>query len=149
MTEALATIIDLIRYGASRFNAAGLTFGHSYDNALDEATQLTLHALHMPHDLSPVYGQARVTEAEKEEVLALFLRRIEERMPAAYLTGEAWFAGLSFKTDRRALVPRSPIAEMIENGFQPWLGDREVRRALDLCTGSGERSTASTCQSGL
>jgi len=137
MTEALATIIDLIRYGASRFNAAGLTFGHSYDNALDEATQLTLHALHLPHDLSPVYGQARVTEAEKEEVLSLFLRRIEERMPAAYLTGEAWFAGLSFKTDRRALVPRSPIAEMIENGFQPWLGDREVRRALDLCTGSG------------
>jgi ribosomal protein L3 glutamine methyltransferase len=137
MTEALATIIDLIRYGASRFNAAGLTFGHSYDNALDEATQLTLHALHMPHDLSPVYGQARVTEAEKEEVLSLFLRRIEERMPAAYLTGEAWFAGLSFKTDRRALVPRSPIAELIENGFQPWLGDREVRRALDLCTGSG------------
>jgi len=137
MTEALATIIDLIRYGASRFNAAGLTFGHSYDNALDEATQLTLHALHLPHDLSPVYGNARVTEAEKEEVLALFLRRIEERMPAAYLTGEAWFAGLSFKTDRRALVPRSPIAEMIMEGFQPWLGDREVMRALDLCTGSG------------
>jgi ribosomal protein L3 glutamine methyltransferase len=137
MTEALATIIDLIRYGASRFNAAGLTFGHSYDNALDEATQLTLHALHLPHDLSPVYGQARVTEAEKEEVLALFLRRIEERIPAAYLTHEAWFAGLSFKTDQRALVPRSPIAEMIENGFQPWLGDREVLRALDLCTGSG------------
>ncbi|MUV15061.1 50S ribosomal protein L3 N(5)-glutamine methyltransferase [Lysobacter sp. HX-5-24] len=137
MTDELATIIDLIRYGASRFNASGLTFGHSYDNALDEATQLTLHALHLPHDLSPVYGNARVTEAEKEEVLGLFLRRIEERMPAAYLTGEAWFAGLSFKTDRRALVPRSPIAEMIENGFQPWLGDREVMRALDLCTGSG------------
>ncbi len=137
MSEELQTIIDLIRYGASRFNAAGLTFGHSYDNALDEATQLTLHALHLPHDLSPVYGNARVTEAEKEDVLGLFLRRIEERIPAAYLTGEAWFAGLSFKSDRRALVPRSPIAEMIEAGFQPWLGDHEVRRALDLCTGSG------------
>ncbi len=137
MSEELQTIIDLIRYGGSRFNAAGLTFGHSYDNALDEATQLTLHALHLPHDLSPVYGNARVTEAEKEEVLGLFLRRIEERIPAAYLTGEAWFAGLSFKSDRRALVPRSPIAEMIEAGFQPWLGDNEVRRALDLCTGSG------------
>ncbi|MEO5628159.1 MAG: 50S ribosomal protein L3 N(5)-glutamine methyltransferase [Thermomonas sp.] len=137
MSQELQTIIDLIRYGASRFNAAGLTFGHSYDNALDEATQLTLHALHMPHDLSPVYGNARVTEAEKEEVLGLFLRRIEERIPAAYLTGEAWFAGLSFKSDPRALVPRSPIAELIESGFQPWLGDREVRRALDLCTGSG------------
>lgn len=137
MSQELQTIIDLIRYGASRFNAAGLTFGHSYDNALDEATQLTLHALHLPHDLPPAYGNARVTEAEKEEVLALFLRRIEERIPACYLTGEAWFAGLSFKSDSRALVPRSPIAELIEAGFQPWLGDREVRRALDLCTGSG------------
>jgi ribosomal protein L3 glutamine methyltransferase len=136
-THQLQTIIDLIRYGASRFNAAGLTFGHSYDNALDEATQLTLHALHLPHDINPVYGQARVTEAEKEDVLMLFIRRIEERVPAAYLTGEAWFAGLSFKSDRRALVPRSPIAELIENGFEPWLGGREVRRALDLCTGSG------------
>ena len=137
MSLELQTIIDLIRYGASRFNAAGLTFGHSYDNALDEATQLTLHALHLPHDLPPAYGNARITEAEKEDVLALFLRRIEERIPACYLTGEAWFAGLSFKSDARALVPRSPIAELIESGFQPWLGDREVRRALDLCTGSG------------
>lgn len=137
MSQELQTIIDLIRYGASRFNAAGLTFGHSFDNALDEATQLTLHALHLPHDLPPAYGNARVTEAEKEDVLGLFLRRIEERIPACYLTGEAWFAGLSFKSDARALVPRSPIAELIECGFQPWLGDREVRRALDLCTGSG------------
>ena len=137
MTAELTTIIDLIRYGASRFNAAGLTFGHSYDNALDEATQLTLHALHMPHDLSPVYGQARVTAEEKSDVLALFARRINERIPAAYLAGEAWFAGLSFKSDTRALVPRSPIAELIESGFEPWLGGREVLRALDLCTGSG------------
>ena len=137
MTDELRTIIDLIRYGASRFNAAGLTFGHSFDNALDEATQLTLHALHLPHDIGPAYGQARVTLAEKEEVLALFLRRIEERVPAAYLTGEAWFAGLSFKSDPRALVPRSAIGELIEAGFEPWLGGREVRRALDLCTGSG------------
>ena len=137
MTDELQTIIDLIRYGASRFNAAGLSFGHSYDNALDEATQLVLHGLHLPHDIGPAYGQARVTLAEKEEVLALFLRRIEERVPAAYLTGEAWFAGLSFKSDPRALVPRSPIAELIEAGFEPWLGGREVRRALDLCTGSG------------
>ncbi|QQP99345.1 50S ribosomal protein L3 N(5)-glutamine methyltransferase [Lysobacter enzymogenes] len=131
------TLVDLIRYGASRFNAAGLSFGHSYDNALDEATQLVLHALHLPHDLSPVYGQGRVTTDEKDAVLALFQRRIDERIPAAYLTGEAWFAGLSFKSDARALVPRSPIAELIEAGFEPWLGGRDVRRALDLCTGSG------------
>ncbi len=131
------TIVDLIRYGASRFNAAGLTFGHSYDNAMDEATQLVLHALHLPHDLNPVYGAAKVTADEQARVLELFRRRIEERVPAAYLIGEAWFAGLSFKSDRRALVPRSPIAELILQGFQPWLGERFVQRALDLCTGSG------------
>lgn len=137
MTAELATIIDLIRYGASRFGAAGLTFGHSYDNAMDESTQLVLHALHLPHDLSPVYGQGRLTAIEKEKVLGLFERRVRDRIPVAYLTGEAWFAGLSFKSDPRALVPRSPIAELIESGFEPWIGGREVRRALDICTGSG------------
>lgn len=137
MTDALRTIIDLIRYGGSRFNAAGLCFGHSYDNALDESTQLTLHALHLPHDLLPIYGQSRVTDDEKATVLALFERRIKERVPACYLTGEAWFAGLSFKSDARALVPRSPIAELIEAGFEPWIGGHEVTCALDLCTGSG------------
>ena len=133
----LQTLIDHIRYGASRFGAAGLTFGHSYDNALDEATQLVLHALHLPHDLPPAYGQARVTADEQRAILSLFNRRIDERIPSAYLTGEAWFAGLSFKSDPRALVPRSPIAELIESGFEPWLGGREVHRALDICTGSG------------
>lgn len=137
MHDELHTIVDLIRYGASRFNAAGLTFGHSYDNAIDEATQLVLHALHLPHDLGPAYGQARVTASEKADILALFARRIDERVPAAYLTGEAWFAGLSFKSDPRALVPRSPIAELIESGFEPWIGELDVGRALDLCTGSG------------
>ena len=137
MTAELATIIDFIRYGASRFAAAGLTFGHSYDNALDEATHLVLQALYLPHDLSPNYGQARLTAPEIERVLALIERRVRERTPVAYLTGETWFAGLKFKSDPRALVPRSPIAELILNGFSPWLDGVEVRRALDLCTGSG------------
>jgi ribosomal protein L3 glutamine methyltransferase len=137
MPTELATIIDFIRYGASRFGEAKLTHGHSYDNAMDESTQLVLHALHLPHDLNPIYGQGRLTAGERNKVLALFERRIKERIPAAYLTGEAWFAGLSFKTDPRALVPRSPIAELIESGFEPWLGGREVHRALDICTGSG------------
>ena len=137
MSNELSTIIDFIRYGASRFTAAGLCFGHSYDNALDEATQLVLHTLHLPHDLNPVYGKARLVAEEKTRVLALFERRIAERVPACYLIGEAWFAGLSFKSDSRALVPRSPIAELIESGFEPWLGGREVERVLDLCTGSG------------
>lgn len=137
MTAELITIIDFIRYGASRFGEAGLTFGHSYDNAMDEATQLVLHALHLPHDLNPIYGQGRLVAGERDKVLALFERRINDRIPAAYLTGEAWFAGLSFKSDPRALVPRSPIAELIESHFEPWLGGREVQRALDICTGSG------------
>ena len=137
VTFEQVSIIDLIRYGGSRFNEAGLPFGHSYDNALDEATQLVLHALHLPHDLSPIYGASRVTAAEQAKVLDLFQRRIDERVPAAYLTGEAWFAGLSFKSDRRALVPRSPIAELIPHSYEPWLGGREVERVLDLCTGSG------------
>ncbi|RYD14626.1 MAG: 50S ribosomal protein L3 N(5)-glutamine methyltransferase [Lysobacteraceae bacterium] len=137
MTSELATIVDFIRYGASRFGAAGLCFGHSYDNAIDEATHLVLHALHLPHDLSPAYGQARLTTDERQRVLELVERRIAEHRPVAYLTGEAWFAGLTFKSDPRALVPRSPIAELILGGFSPWLDEREVTRALDLCTGSG------------
>ena len=137
MTQELATIIDFIRYGASRFGAAGLAFGHSYDNAIDEATHLVLHALHLPHDLSPAYGQARLTGDEKKRVLELIDRRVDEHKPVAYLTGTAWFAGLQFKSDARALVPRSPIAELILAGFTPWLDDRVVTRVLDLCTGSG------------
>jgi ribosomal protein L3 glutamine methyltransferase len=137
MSAELSTIIDFIRYGASQFGRAGLTFGHSFDNALDESTQLVLHALHLQHDIGPAYGQAKLTAEEKRDVLELFNRRIAERVPACYLTGEAWFAGLSFKSDARALVPRSPIAELIEAGFEPWLGGRPVQRALDLCTGSG------------
>lgn len=137
MTAELATIIDFIRYGASRFSAAGLSFGHSYDNALDESTHLILQTLHLPHDLSPAYGQARLVAEEKAAVLDLIERRITERTPIAYLTGKAWFAGLEFISDKRALVPRSPIAEMIVGGFSPWLDDREIYRALDMCTGSG------------
>jgi len=137
MMSELATIIDLIRYAASRFNAAGLTFGHSHDNAIDEATHLVLSSVHLPPSLPPAYGNARLTAEEKNGVLALVERRIKTREPVAYLVGEAWFAGMPFKSDRRALVPRSPIAELIEDGFSPWLDGREVERALDLCTGSG------------
>jgi ribosomal protein L3 glutamine methyltransferase len=137
VTQELASIIDFIRYGASRFGGSELTFGHSYDNAVDEATHLVLHALHLPHDLSPAYGGAQLTGAEKKTILALIERRVIERKPVAYLTGEAWFAGLKFKSDERALVPRSPIAESIQGGFSPWLDGVEVTRALDLCTGSG------------
>jgi ribosomal protein L3 glutamine methyltransferase len=137
MTAELSTIVDFIRYGASRFAGAGLTFGHSYDNALDEATHLVLWALHMPHDLSPNYGHAKLVADEKNTILGLIERRITERKPVAYLTGEAWFAGLLFKVNENVLVPRSPIAELIQSHFSPWLDDVEIERALDLCTGSG------------
>ena len=137
MTAELASIIDFIRYGASRFSAAGLTFGHSHDNPIDEATHLVLASLHLPPDIPPAYGAGKLTAAERERVLELIERRVNERLPVAYLVGETWFAGLKFKSDRRALVPRSPIAELIESGFAPWLDGRPVERALDLCTGSG------------
>ena len=137
VTDALDSIIDFIRYAASRFNAAGLSFGHSHDNALDEATHLVLASLQLPPDLPPAYGQARLTADERLRVLALIEQRITARVPTAYLVGETWFAGLKFKSDARALVPRSPIAELIENGFAPLLDDRAVSRALDLCAGSG------------
>ena len=137
MTAELASIIDFIRYSASRFSAAGLTFGHSHDNPIDEATHLVLASLHLPPDIPPAYGAGRLTAAERENVLALIERRVGERLPVAYLVGETWFAGLKFKSDRRALVPRSPIAELIESRFAPWLDERHIDRVLDLCTGSG------------
>ena len=137
VTAELATIIDFIRYGASRFSAAGLTFGHSHDNPIDEATHLVLASLHLPPDIPPAYGAGKLTAEERARVLGLIERRINERLPVAYLVGETWFAGLKFKSDRRALVPRSPIAELIESGFAPWLDGRQVESALDLCTGSG------------
>jgi len=136
-TNALATILDLVRWGASRFNEAALFFGHGTDNAIDEAAFLVLHALHLPSDLSAVYMQATVTASERRKVLDLFSRRIEERLPAAYLVGEAWFAGLPFHVTPEVLIPRSPLAEVIEQGFDPWLGDGQVETVLDLCTGSG------------
>jgi ribosomal protein L3 glutamine methyltransferase len=137
VTAELATIVDFIRYAASRFSEAGLTFGHSHDNPIDEATHLVLASLHLPPDIPPAYGAGRLTSAEREKVLALVERRVVERLPVAYLVGETWFAGLKFKSDRRALVPRSPIAELIESGFAPWLDERHIERALDMCTGSG------------
>ncbi|MEJ2514584.1 MAG: 50S ribosomal protein L3 N(5)-glutamine methyltransferase [Gammaproteobacteria bacterium] len=137
VAEALETITDFVRWGATRFSAAGLHFGHGTDNAVDEALTLVRHVLHLDHDMPPEFYGARLTRPEKDEILALFGRRIDERLPAAYLVGEAWFAGLPFSVDPRVIIPRSPIAELVENGFSPWLDAASVDAALDLCTGSG------------
>ncbi len=137
VADQLHTVRDFIRWGVSHFNAAGLYFGHGTDNALDEAVALVLHALHLPHDLPPHYLDARLTESEKKDVMLLLQRRVAERLPAPYLTGEAWFAGLPFYVDPRVLIPRSPIAELIEERFEPWLDPDEVHAILDLGTGSG------------
>ncbi|KAB7627841.1 50S ribosomal protein L3 N(5)-glutamine methyltransferase [Alkalilimnicola sp. S0819] len=136
LPEELLTLRDWIRWSASRFNQAGLVFGHGTDNALDEAAALALHTLHLPLDLHPQYWEARLTRPEAEALFARVRRRIEERLPLSYLIHEAWFCGLSFYVDERVLVPRSPIAELIEQGFQPWLDPQRVERVLDIGTGS-------------
>jgi len=133
----LKTIRDLMRWGASCFNQAGLTFGHGTDNIFDEALVLVSHALHLPLQFPEHYLAAHVTAEERDAALALIQQRIETRKPAAYLTHEAWFAGLPFYVDERVLVPRSPLAERIEHGFEPWLQSDAIERVLDLCTGSG------------
>jgi len=136
-TDSLETLRDFIRWGASRFSEAGLFFGHGTDNALDESLTLVLHALHLDHDLPAVYLESQLTPTERSEVKSLLQRRMDERLPAAYLTHEALFAGLTFYVNEHVLVPRSPIAELIETGFAPWVNPDEVYQILDLCTGSG------------
>ena len=137
VSSVLTTIRDYIRWGASRFNEAKVFFGHGTVTALDESAAIVLHTLHQPYNLSPVYLDSVLTLAERQAVIDLIERRISERKPSAYLTHEALFAGLSFYVDERVLVPRSPIAELIESQFTPWIDPEEVENILDLCTGSG------------
>lgn len=133
----LISIRDYLRWAMSRFNEAGLFYGHGTDNAWDEAVALILHTLHLPHDINPAMLDAKLTLTEREMIYQIIQQRIEKRIPMAYLTHEAWFAGMPFYVDERVLIPRSPIAELIENQFQPWIEEDSVHRILDLCTGSG------------
>ena len=133
----LATPSDYIRWGASRFAEAGLHFGQGTADAIDDAAALVFHALRLPHGAPPHLLAAQLLPDERRRIHHLLRRRIEERIPSAYLTGETWFAGLRFVVDPRVLVPRSPIAELIERAFEPWLAPETVGRVLDLCTGSG------------
>ena len=136
-SRVLRSLRDWVRWGASRFEEAGLWYGHGTDNALSESLALVLHVLHLSHKLPQEYLDARVTPPEAERILALLQRRVEERVPLAYLTHTAWFAGIEFYVNENVLVPRSPIAELIESRFEPWLAADDVTRVLDLCTGCG------------
>ncbi len=131
----LQTIRDFIRFAISRFNEAGLYYGHGTDNAWDEAIALILHTLHLPHNINPTILDAHLIQDERAKLLNIIHQRVTKRVPVPYLTHEAWFSNLSFYVDERVLIPRSPIAELIENQFTPWIDD--VHNILDLCTGSG------------
>lgn len=132
----LQTIRDFLRYATTRFNAAGLYYGHGTDNAWDEAFALVLHTLHLPHDIHQAVLDARLTQAERDTISSLIEKRVTSRIPVPYLTHEAWFSGMSYYVDERVLIPRSPIAELIENHFKPWASPSQVTNILDLCTGS-------------
>lgn len=136
-TEQLHTIRDFVRWGASQFNAAGLGFYQGMPGAFDEAVYLCLYALHLPPDTSALWFDCVLTQDEKLRVFEYYRQRVETRKPAAYITGEAWFAGMNFHVDERVLIPRSPIAELIEQRFSPWVETDSVHEILDLCTGSG------------
>ena len=134
----LFTVRDYIRYAVSRFNAAGLFFGHGSDNAWDEAVYLTLHTLNLPLDRLEPFLDARLLPHEREQLLDIYTRRCQDRLPAAYLTHEAWLGEHRFYVDDRGIVPRSFIAELLDEQLAPWIDDPwAIESALDLCTGSG------------
>jgi len=137
-SNELETVRDWLRWSVSRFTEAKLHFGHGNANAYDEAVYLLLHALHLPLDHLEPFLDARVTQDERGRLTELFTRRIDERIPAAYLTREAWLGDFRFQVDERVIIPRSFIAELLPDGLAPFVGAPDtVATALDLCTGSG------------
>ena len=133
-----STIRDLLRYAVTRFNTAKLFFGHGSSNALDEAAYLILHTLKLPLDKLDPFFDAELLPEEVDAVLKVIDRRAMDRLPAAYITNEAWLSGYRFYVDERVIVPRSFIAELIPEQFSPWVENPEyVTNILELCTGSG------------
>jgi ribosomal protein L3 glutamine methyltransferase len=136
--EDFVTLRDWLRFAVSRFNEAGLSFGHGSQDAYDEAAYLLLHTLHLPLDRLEPFLDARLQPFESRRLAEIFEQRVVKRIPAAYLTHEAWLQGFRFYVDERVIVPRSFLAPMLLEQFQPWIEKPEqVQRALDLCTGSG------------
>lgn len=136
--DELFTLRDWLRWAVSRFTEAGLFFGHGTDNAWDEAVWLLLASLHLPHDRLEVFLDARLTEHESHLLSHRLDQRIARRLPTAYIVNEAWLGDCRFYVDQRVIVPRSYFAELLEDGFAPWVADpAAVGRVLDLCTGSG------------
>ncbi|VXB89129.1 50S ribosomal protein L3 glutamine methyltransferase [Burkholderia sp. 8Y] len=138
MALPFTTVRDLLRFGVSRFTEAGLSFGHGSTNAYDEAAYLILHTLHLPLDTLEPFLDARLLDTEIDAVMQVIERRAKERVPAAYITQEAWMHGRRFYVDERVIVPRSFIGELLQDGLQPYVPDPDhVTRVLELCTGSG------------
>jgi ribosomal protein L3 glutamine methyltransferase len=138
LSEELFTIRDWLRFTVSQFEESDIFFGHGTDNSYDEAVWLILSALHLPHDTLNNFLDAVITEQERKHLANLIDQRITKRTPTAYLVREAWLRGFKFYVDERVIVPRSFIAELLEDGLQPWIEYPElVHSAADICTGSG------------
>jgi ribosomal protein L3 glutamine methyltransferase len=137
MTANHITVEHLIRNGAALLERAAVWFGHGSDNAWDEAAELVFYAMGLRHEQAPTAYSHVPTDEQRARAEALLQRRVDERLPAAYLTQRMWFAGHELYVDERVLVPRSPLAELIEAGFAPWLAAEGLHRVLDIGTGSG------------
>lgn len=134
--KQLKTVRDIVRFAATQFGLANVYFGHGTNNAWDEAVALVFPLLHLSFEQPNSVLNARLTTSEKSRLMEAIVRRIEQRIPVSYLTNKIWFAGLEFYVDQRVIIPRSPIAELIEQHFSPWILSEFVHSILDLCTGS-------------
>lgn len=137
LIDELVSVRDYLRLAVSVFNAHDLYYGHGTDSAWDEAVALVLGALRLPLDVDPAIIDARLLRIERARIITILRARAIERRPLPYLLGEAFYAGFLFNVDERVLIPRSPIAELIESGFELWFDTRDPQHMLDLCTGSG------------
>jgi len=135
--EQLHTIVDFWRWGTSLFESAQCFYGHGTCNAKDDAAALLTHALQLDPEQLVQFQHCRLTDTEKTHLLGLYRQRAQEHLPVPYITHETWFAGLSFYIDQRVLIPRSPLAEVLEQSFNPWINGDEVNSILDIGTGSG------------